>query len=90
MCTYDRNDSKRPAISEPKQILDVISFVRHIMQTIYVFVYEKINQNSLNRLNIRNAKYPFILFRIFSGAVISGNAVECQTADTLDNALLIS
>ena len=41
--TYYRNDSKRPTISVPKQILVVTSrfFFGHIMQTMYVFVYEK-------------------------------------------------
>ena len=41
----DRNDCKRPDISEPKQILDVTS--RLLSAIIYVFAYEKINQNKV-------------------------------------------
>ena len=48
--TYYRNDSKRPAISEPKQILDVTSrLLSGILckQYLYVFFYEIINQNKV-------------------------------------------
>ena len=44
--TYYRKESKRPAISEPKQILDVV-VCRAYYAKIHVFVYEKINQNKV-------------------------------------------
>ena len=61
MCTYDRNDSQRPGISEPKQILDVISFVWHIMQTIYIFAYEVINQNKVMSGSTQHSKHKIFV-----------------------------
>ena len=41
--TYDRNDSKRPAISQPKQILDVTSrlFWAYYANNIYAYLCTK-------------------------------------------------
>ena len=47
--TYDRNESKRPAFLEPKQTLDVTSYLLSgiLCQQYTFFVYEKINQNKV-------------------------------------------
>ena len=55
--TYDRNDSKRPAFGEPKQILDVTSrLLSGILGKQYTYLLTKKNQNKVMSGSTQNSK----------------------------------